>query len=118
METIIWIFQALLAMLFVGAASMKLTPSVEKMIERKQLPPDGNPIPLRILGVLEFLGSVGIILPQLINVYPVLTPITAVCFCAVLIGAFSVHIKNKESKMLPLIIISFVLSAVVAYYRF
>ena len=118
METIIWIFQVLLALVFIGAANMKLTSSVEKMIERKQLPPGGNPVPLRILGILELLGSIGIILPRLINVYPVLTPIAAICFCAVLIGAFSTHVKSKESKMLPLIIVSFVLSAVVAYYRF
>ena len=118
METIIWIFQVFLALVFVGAANMKLTSSVEKMIERKQLPPGGNPIPLRILGILELLGAIGILLPSLINVYPVLTPITAVCFCIVLIGAFAIHMKNKESKMLPLIIISFLLSAVVACYRF
>jgi membrane protease YdiL (CAAX protease family) len=118
MEKLIWIFQILLAIIFIGAALMKLVPSVEKMVKRKQLPPNGNPFPLRVLGILELFGVVGIILPQIINFFPILTPITAVCFCFVLLGALYEKIKIKESKMIPLIVIAFILAVIIAYYRF
>jgi hypothetical protein len=108
----------LLAFVFTGAAIMKLRPSVEEMVERKQLSPNASPIPLRVLGILELWGGIGIIVPQLIHVYPVLTPITAVCFCLVLIGALVDKIKTKQLKMLPLIFVCIILSVAVAYYRF
>lgn len=118
MNTVIWIFQALLAALFVMPAYMKLTTPTPVLIKQKRLSADGNPVPMRILGFLEALGVIGIILPQLINIGPVLTPVTAVCFDFVMIGAFFSHLKKREYKVLPVIVLAFILSATVAYYRF
>lgn len=115
---VIWGFQILLALWFVMPAYMKLTTSKEKMIEAKKLPPDGNPIPIKVLGFLELLGIIGIILPRLTGTLTILTPITAVCFGIVMIGAFVVHINKYEYKVLPLIILAFVLSLIVAWFRF
>lgn len=115
---VIWGFQILLALWFAMPAFMKLTTPTEKMIEAKQLPPDGNTIPIRILGFLELLGIFGIILPRLTGIAPILTPITAVCFAVVMVGAFFVHMNKDELKVLPMILIAFVLSVVVAWFRF
>lgn len=115
---VIWGFQILLALWFATPAYMKLTTPTEKMIEAKQLPPDGNPVPVRILGFLELLGIIGIILPRLTGIAPILTPITAVCFAVVMLGAFAVHFNKQDYKILPLIIIAFILSVVVAWFRF
>lgn len=115
---VIWGFQILLALWFTTPAYMKLTTPTEKMIEAKQLPPDGNPVPVRILGFLELLGIIGIILPRLTGIAPILTPITAVCFAVVMLGAFAVHFNKQDYKILPLIIIAFILSVVVAWFRF
>ena len=118
MNLLIWIFQVLLGLWFVQPAFMKLATTKEKMIAQKNLPPDVNLVPIRILGVLEMLGIIGIIVPQLTGVSPVLTAITAICFALVMTGAFFVHLKKKEYKILPLISLAFILSVVVAYYRF
>ncbi len=118
MNTIIWITQAILAAWFTMPAIMKLTSSKEKMIEKKQLPPDGSAMPIRILGLLEVLGVFGIILPQLTGIFQILTPITAVCFSVVMVGAFVIHYKKQEFKVLPMIAFAFILSLIVAYYRF
>jgi|GEM_PF-538040 len=115
---VIWIFQILLALWFTMPAYLKLTTPKEKMIENKQLPPDGNPIPIRVLGFLELLGIIGIIVPRLTGTLTILTPITAVCFAIVMVGAFVVHINKQEYKVLPLIALAFVLSLVVAWFRF
>lgn len=115
---IVWIFQILLALWFIMPAFLKLTTSTEKMILKKQLPADGNPIPIRVLGFLELLGIIGIIVPQLIGRFPILTPITALCFSIIMVGAFVVHFKKQEYKVLPLVMIAFILCLVVAWFRF
>ncbi len=115
---IIWVFQILLALWFMMPAYMKLTISKEKMIAAKQLPPDRNPVPIRVLGFLELLGIVGIIVPRLTGLLPVLTPITAACFAIVMIGAFIIHFNKHEYKVLPMIVIAFILSLIVAWFRF
>lgn len=118
MNTVIWTLQGILAIWFLVPALMKLTLSKEKMIEKKQISPDGNPFPVRILGFLELLGVAGIILPALTGILPVLTPVTAVCFGLVMAAAFFVHLQKKELKVLPMIAIAFMLSLIVAWYRF
>lgn len=115
---VIWIFQILLALWFAIPAYLKLTEPKKKMIEKKQLPPDGNPIPIRALGLLELLGIIGIIVPYLTGTLTILTPITAVCFGIVMIGAFIVHANKHEYKVLPLIVLALALSLVVAWFRF
>jgi hypothetical protein len=64
------------------------------------------------------LGCVGIIVPWLTEIAPILTPITAVCFCIIMIAGFVVHTKKREYKMLPMLIVVFTMSLVVAYCRF
>jgi hypothetical protein len=99
-------------------AYRKLATTKEKMIEKKGLQPDGNPIPIRVLGFLELLGIIGIIVPRLTGILTILTPIAAVCFGIVMVGAFVVHVKKHEYKVLPIIVLAFVLSLVVAWFRF
>lgn len=117
-DTVIWGFQILLALWFAMPAFMKLTTPIEKMVEANQLQPGGNPTPIRMLGFIELLGILGIILPQLFGVAPILTPITAVCFAVVMTGAFILHFNKREFKILPMIALAFLLSVVVAWYRF
>ncbi|WP_420990657.1 DoxX family protein [Chitinophaga sp. CC14] len=75
-------------------------------------------IPIRILGVLELLGCIGIIVPWLSDIAPILTPMAATAFCSIMLAGMVVHVKKKEYKMLPMLIIVFILSAIVAYFRF
>ena len=118
MSVFVWILQAVLAIFFLAPAYMKMTTPKSKLLEKGQLQPGGSVLPIRFIGIMELLGSVGIILPRLLNIVPVLTPIAAVGFCVVLVGAFAVHFSKKEYKVLPVIVVAFVLSAIVAIYLF
>ena len=117
MNTFIWITQVALAILFFMPGLMKIITSREKMIEKGQLAEGGSIIPIRLLGLAELLGCIGIILPLWLNIVPILTPITAICFCIVMIGAFAVHFGKKDYKILPVLVLIFILSALVAWYR-
>jgi hypothetical protein len=118
MNTALWIMQGVLAALFLMPATMKLITPKAKMLEKGQLKPGESVAPIRALGAVEWLGIIGIIVPWLTGILPVLTPITAVCFAIIMIGAFVVHFKKKEYKLQPLIVIAFGLSVTVAYFRF
>lgn len=71
---------------------------------------------IKAIGVLEIVGAVGLILPRLLNVAPILTPIAAVGLAAVMAGAVVVHIRRKE-QFAPAMALG-VLSLVLAVIRF
>lgn len=118
MELFMWILQAGLAVFFLIMGINKLRISKQQLIAEHKIAPDGSIAPVRIIGTMEILGSIGIVFPVWFNVLPFLTPAAAIGFCVVMIGAFAVHYKKKEFNVLPLLTAIFVLAAVVAWYRF
>ena len=118
MNTILWIMQALLCAMFAMAGRGKISNTREQHIADGHIKPEQSLTFIRILGALELLGCVGIIVPRLINVLPILTPITAICFALIMIAGIFVHTQKKEYKMLPLLIVIFIFSITVAYFRF
>lgn len=118
MNTVIWIMQVFLAAFFILPGMGKIRNSKQQHIEDGHIKANASVIPIRVLGILELLGCVGIILPWLTNILPILTPITALCFCLIMMAGLFVHLKRKEHKMLPMLIIVATVSLAVAYYRF
>lgn len=118
MNIALWIMQGLLALMFSFAGYGKLTNTVEQHVADGHLKEGESVMKLRVLGVLELLGVVGIIVPFLAGILPIFTPISAVCFALLMIGAFVVHLKRKEYKFLILPFVVFELSLIVAYFRF
>ena len=118
MNTALWAIQGLLAAFFLMTGSGKVRGSKQNHIDSGHMKAGGDILPIRILGILEMLGSVGIIVPWLTGIVPVLTPVTAICFCIVMAGALIVHAQKKEYKFLPLPVVIIALASVVAYYRF
>jgi len=51
---------------------------------------------IRIIGIAELLGMIGIIVPWLAGIAPVLTPVTAVGFAIIMIVAAPIHYKRRE----------------------
>ena len=96
----------------------KIAGNKEKHIADGHLKPGSSIIPIRILGVLELLGCIGIIVPWLSGIGPIMTPVAAAAFCLIMLAGMVVHVRKKEYKMLPMLIIVFILSAIVAYFRF
>jgi uncharacterized protein YacL len=118
MNTTLWVMQALLALFFLAPAFIKLTSTRQQLIDKKMLKTDGKLFPVRTMGMIDLLAAVCITVPLLIGIFPALTPIAAVGICIVMTGAFILHSKRKEYKVLPFLAVAFILSLVVAYYRF
>lgn len=118
MNTTLWVLQAVLSAFFIMPAIGKISNSKQKHIDDNHIQPGNSVILIRILGILELLGCIGIIVPWLTGVAPILTPITAVCFCMIMLAGVIINIRRKEYKMLPMLLVVFAFAAVVAYYRF
>ena len=113
MNVALWIIQVLLAALFVFGGVMKLVMPIEEMT--KQIPMPGGF--LRFIGVAEFLGGLGLILPGLFGIATLLTPLAAVGLVIIMIGATVVSFMNGPAigALLPFVV--GVLLAFVAYGR-
>ena len=87
MTWVLWIVQALLALLFLYAGGLKLILPVEEMTA--QIPMPGTF--LRFIGVCEVLGAIGLIVPGLTRIRPGLTPLAAAGLVIIMIGRHGDH---------------------------
>ena len=100
MNIALWIVQGLLAVAFLGAGGMKLTQPKEKLATNMAWVEDFSQSTIRVIGLLEVLGAIGLILPMALSILPVLTGIAAVGLVLTMIGAAITHIRRGEMPML------------------
>ncbi len=100
MNTILWAGQIYLAINCLFSGFSKSLFSEKKLVyEMKQTGVEGLPQPLiRFIGICQLLGAVGLILPWLLNVLPVLTPVAAFAFGIDVTMASGIHIQRREYK--------------------
>jgi hypothetical protein len=79
----LWTVQVVLALLFLFAGGMKLVLPLDALAGPIAMPGWF----LRFIGVAEVAGAVGLILPSLLRIRPVLTPLAAAGLVVIMIGA-------------------------------
>ena len=109
----LWIVQVLLACLFLFAGGMKLVLPLEKLAGPVQMPG----LFLRFIGVCEFLGGLGLILPGLLRIRPGLTPLAAAGLVIIMIGATVITLVTGGGVMVLIPLVVGLLAAFVAYAR-
>jgi uncharacterized membrane protein YphA (DoxX/SURF4 family) len=112
-SVLLWIVQVLLALLFLFAGGMKLVVPIAMMT--KQVPLPG--LFLRFIGVAEFAGGLGLILPGLLRIRPHLTPLAAGGLVIIMSGATGITMAGGmiEPALVPLVV--GLLAGFVAYGR-
>lgn len=73
---------------------------------------------VKTLGVLELLAVVGLILPAVLDVAPVLVPVTAVCWVLLMVGAMVTHGRLGQVRLAMLNAVYLALAAFIAWGRF
>jgi len=73
---------------------------------------------VRAIGVLELLAALGLVLPPLTGIAPVLTPLAAVGIALLMAGAGVVHFRRREFAFIAVIAILFAAALFVAWGRF
>lgn len=119
MNTLLWILQIVLAAVFAGAGAIKLIQPPEKLAKTLGGWVDEFPAPLlKPLGLVELLGAIGLIVPPLVDIAPVLTPIAACGLVIVLVGAIVTHARRTEYPNVGANLLLVIMAAVVAWGRF
>ena len=83
LNVVLWIFQGLLALVYLFAGGSKFVMSVEEMTKDVPLPG----ALLHFIGVAEIAGAVGLVLPGLFGIRPGLTPLAALGLLCIMTGA-------------------------------
>jgi DoxX-like protein len=115
MSRLLWVLQALLAAVFLFSGTFKLALPIDVIQQQLPLPE----LYIRAIGVIELLGAIGLVLPALLRIQPVLTPLAAAGLVILMAGATlltpSLTGGDVSSAALPLVL--GLLSAFVAYGR-
>ena len=113
MNIALWIVQGLLAALFLFAGGMKLITPIEEMTKQIAMPGWF----LRLIGIAEVLGAVGLVLPWLLRIKPALTPLAACGLVIIMIGATVTTLMIGESATAAFPALVGICAAFVAYGR-
>ena len=118
MTVVLWVLQVVLAGAFLMAGAMKLTQPRERLAPRMQWVDDVSAPAIKAIGALEVAGAIGLVLPGVLGVAVVLTPLAAVGLALLMLGAAGLHVRRSEPNLVGINVVLLVLAAVVTWGRF
>ena len=110
-----WIVQVLLALVFLASGSMKLfafdqfAASAPALADQRAL--------VTFIGIAELAGAIGLILPALTKILPVLTTWAAVGLATIMVLATGFHLSRGEVSHAVVTVILLALAAFVIFAR-
>ncbi|MGV9712151.1 DoxX family protein [Gordonia sp. NPDC003424] len=111
-----WIVAALLAVFYLYSGGLKLIRSQEQLQPMMAWAGTAIPMPgVRAIGAIEVLGAIGLILPPLTGIAPVLALCAAIGFVALQVLATGFHLSRGETKQIGLNIGLIVVAAVTVW---
>jgi uncharacterized membrane protein YphA (DoxX/SURF4 family) len=117
-DTYLWIAQIAAAVIFGLAGAMKTTLSPENLVSKGMSWAGRYPAgSVKIVGWVEILGAMGLIFPQLWNIAPILTPLSALGCAIIMLLAAIDHLKSGENKNIFVNIILLALCAYITWGR-
>jgi drug/metabolite transporter (DMT)-like permease len=119
MNVLLWIIASLLAVVFLGAGANHLLRPKDKLAAAGMTwTNDVSAGSVKLLGALEILAAVGLILPGVTGIAPILVPLAALGLVVVMAGAVVVHARRKETPIMVGTVVLLILAALVAWGRF
>lgn len=111
-----WVVAGILAFVYLLVGGTKV------LRTRAQLEDSGmswvrgvNPAAVKLVGLVEILGAVGLILPPLMNTAVLLAPLSAVGLVLVQAVTIGVHMQMKDARSLPINIVLLLLAFAAAW---
>ncbi len=101
MHLALWIASGLLAFAMLSAGAIKLVTPRAKLMEKMKWAKTWSAGNVKLLGLAEVLGAIGLVVPHGTGILPILTPIAAVCLVVLMIGAVKTHLDLKEPALAP-----------------
>src|SRR5437763_1398632 len=118
MNVFLWIVQGVLAAAFAAAGVIKSTRSREQLIPQLPWVSDVSTQVLRLIGIAELAGALGLILPGAFDIATVLTPLAATGLAAIMVLAMGLHTRRKEPQAIAFNAVLLIATAAVMWGRF
>ncbi|MEU4639929.1 DoxX family protein [Micromonospora sp. NPDC023814] len=117
----LWIATGLLTVVLLVSTSKMFVPR-EKMASMgghaAEWVLDFSPGTLRVIGTLEILAAAGLVLPAVLDIAPVLVPVTATCVALLFAGAATMRLRRGETVTIVPDLVYLAMAAFVAWGRF
>src|SRR3979409_1825834 len=98
MNLALWIMAIVLAAVFAGSGLMKQFVPKDKLVTSGQgWAQDFSPTSIRLIGLAEILGAIGLVLPAAVHAAPILGPLAEGGVILVMVGATVVHARRNAT---------------------
>jgi hypothetical protein len=107
MDTAYWVVAGLTALIFLTAGAMKLARPKDALFKAGMTyVEDFTDRQVKLIGLAETLGAVGLALPKAVDIAPVLGPVAGIGLAAVMVGAIATHVRRKEPFVVPVALLA------------
>ncbi len=120
MNVAVWIASGLLAAVYLFAGGTKLLTPKERLAKNPSMGGAAQAFSatsIKLIGGVEVAGALGLILPWLTGIAPVLTPAAAVGLALLQVGAAVFHGRRAEYKQWPVNAVCLALAVFIAAAR-
>lgn len=117
MNVSLWIVQGVLALIFTMSGAMKLF--AYETLNRRMTADGRGGISRELatfIGITEIAGAVGLIVPMVTRIAPLLTPWATVGLATIMVLATGFHVQRRESPVATIVL--FMLAVFVGWGRF
>jgi uncharacterized membrane protein YphA (DoxX/SURF4 family) len=114
----LWIAAILGAFMFGMAGIMKMSQPKEKLAPKMPWVNEYSANNVKLVGLAELLGAIGLILPWATGIAKVLTPLAALGLALIMVLAAIHHARRKEFQGIGVNVVLFAISIFVAIGRF
>ncbi len=117
MNIALWTVQGLLAIMFIMAGAIKSFQPIEKLSPMLPWVVDFPEILVRFIGISELLGGFGLILPSVLRILPVLTPIASSGLALIMMLSGIFHYTKGEIQPIAINVVIFLMALFIAWGR-
>jgi len=116
---VLWIVAAVLAFGMLASGLMKVVRPKAALAKSGQAwVEDFSDGAIKGIGTLEVLAAIGLILPALLDIAPILVPVAATGVFLLMVGASITHARRKEYSAIPITAVLALLGLFIAIFRF
>jgi len=118
MNIALWIVGGLLAAVFLFAGLAKATVAKGELAAKMPWVEDFSAAMVKLIGLLEVLGAVGLVVPAFVDGAGVLVPLAATGLAITMVLAIAVHVRRKENQVIVVNLVLLACAVLVAAGRF
>jgi hypothetical protein len=120
MNFALWIVAGVLAVAYLASGGAKLIITKDRLAATAggRWAEDFSTETVKLIGALEVLAAVGLILPAVLDIGPVLVPLAALGLAMIMVGAVITRIRRREFTYMLGDLVYLALTSFVAWGRF